>query len=292
MFFAVVALVAVSVFYLPSPVFSDVPQILNYQGKLTNTSGTLVTNGLYKMVFNLYAAASGGTTLWTETWDGASKVQVTNGLFNVLLGSVNTDTLGSIFQSNDNLYMGITVGTDSEMSPRQHVASVGYAIRSSSYNPVGTIQMYSGTSAPSGWLMCDGAAVSRTTYSRLFSIDGTTYGTGDGSTTFNVPDLRGIFPRGAGTNGSMTMANGAYFTGGSLGGKTTDTLQGHGHNTGNPAQALCLGSGAAMATYSTGTVLSLGYSNVTSPMEFGYGVPRTGAESKPASLSINFLIKF
>lgn len=54
--------------------------------------------------------------------------------------------------------------------------------------PVGVIQMYAGTSAPSGWLLCDGSAVSRSTHSSLFTLIGTSYGSGDGSTTFNLPN--------------------------------------------------------------------------------------------------------
>lgn len=55
----------------------------------------------------------------------------------------------------------------------------------------GTVLPFAGSAAPSGWLLCYGQAVSRTTYATLFAVVGTTYGTGDGSTTFNVPDLRG-----------------------------------------------------------------------------------------------------
>jgi hypothetical protein len=62
--------------------------------------------------------------------------------------------------------------------------------------PVGTINWFAATTAPSGWLVADGRPVSRSTYSTLFSYIGTTYGTGDGSTTFNLPDLRGQFIRG------------------------------------------------------------------------------------------------
>jgi microcystin-dependent protein len=57
--------------------------------------------------------------------------------------------------------------------------------------PVGSIMPYAGASAPSTWLFCYGQAVSRTTYADLFTALSTTYGTGDGSTTFNLPDLRG-----------------------------------------------------------------------------------------------------
>tara|TARA_R100000030_G_scaffold42045_1_gene31596 strand:+ start:4420 stop:5571 length:1152 start_codon:yes stop_codon:yes gene_type:complete len=62
--------------------------------------------------------------------------------------------------------------------------------------PTGSVHMMATTTAPSGYLKCNGAAVSRTTYADLFAIIGTTHGSGDGSSTFNVPDLRGEFVRG------------------------------------------------------------------------------------------------
>lgn len=64
--------------------------------------------------------------------------------------------------------------------------------------PVGTVIPFAGSSSPTGWLICDGTAVSRATYSDLFNLVGTTYGAGDGATTFNIPDLRGSAPIGAG----------------------------------------------------------------------------------------------
>lgn len=57
--------------------------------------------------------------------------------------------------------------------------------------PVGTILAYGGHAAPGGWALCDGAAVNRTTYAKLFLVLGTYFGVGDGSTTFNLPDMRG-----------------------------------------------------------------------------------------------------
>jgi microcystin-dependent protein len=64
--------------------------------------------------------------------------------------------------------------------------------------PTGKVDMFAGAAAPTGWLMCDGSAVSRATYAGLFGVIGTTYGVGDGSTTFNVPDMRSRSPVGAG----------------------------------------------------------------------------------------------
>lgn len=65
--------------------------------------------------------------------------------------------------------------------------------------PTGTIQMYGGQydNIPNGWLLCDGTAISRSTYEKLFDIVGTQFGVGNGSSTFNLPDLRAKFPRGA-----------------------------------------------------------------------------------------------
>lgn len=67
--------------------------------------------------------------------------------------------------------------------------------------PTGTIQMYGGASAPTGWLLCNGSAISRSVYSTLFSAIGTSYGAGDGSTTFNIPDLVGRVPVGLSSGG-------------------------------------------------------------------------------------------
>lgn len=72
--------------------------------------------------------------------------------------------------------------------------------------PTGTILPYGGSSAPSGYALCDGTAVNRTggTYDALFAIIGTNFGVGNGSTTFNLPDLRGRTPIGAGTGTGLT----------------------------------------------------------------------------------------
>lgn len=78
----------------------------------------------------------------------------------------------------------------------------------------GSIYMFAGSTAPTGFLLCDGSAVSRSTYSNLFDAIGTTFGTGDGSTTFNLPDMAGRVAMGASTNYAM----------GATGGSETHTL--------------------------------------------------------------------
>lgn len=121
--------------------------------------------------------------------------------------------------------------------------------------PAGIIKAFGGGTAPRGHLLCDGAAVSRNTYAALFSAIGTTYGVGDNSTTFNLPDLRGRFPLGKATAGT---GSGMGTTGGSLdhvhsvqshfhgkgtlnitssGGHTTTINLSHGHTVGSGTQA-------------------------------------------------------
>jgi len=70
--------------------------------------------------------------------------------------------------------------------------------------PAGVIMDYAGATAPDQWLLCNGAAVSRSTYSALFTAIGTTFGNGDGTTTFNLPDKRGRVAIGAGTGSGLT----------------------------------------------------------------------------------------
>jgi len=91
--------------------------------------------------------------------------------------------------------------------------------------PVGSLVSYAGATAPEGYLLCDGTSVSRTTYATLFSVLSTTYGAGDGTTTFNLPDLRGRMPIGSGNDG--VAENNQTRTRGVKGGDTR--LQTHTH---------------------------------------------------------------
>ncbi len=97
--------------------------------------------------------------------------------------------------------------------------------------PPGVVMPYAGPSAPANWLLCGGQAVSRTDYGSLFAVIGTTYGSGDGSTTFNVPDLRGRVVAGeddmGGTAANRLTSGGSGITGttlGASGGAQTHTL--------------------------------------------------------------------
>ncbi len=159
--------------------------------------------------------------------------------------------------------------------------------------PAGSLIDYAGTVEPSGWLLCDGRAVSRTVYASLFSALGTAYGTGDGSTTFNIPDFRGRFAR---YMDNMGTAQGAASrdTGRVRGVAQTDAMQGHYHSQTNNTLVVrgSIGSGSSVSLFSN-QAQTVGYTQeVQGPTTDGTnGAPRTAAETRPINLSCNKLIK-
>ena len=116
--------VVFAVFFFASLSHSGVPQMINYQGKLTTTAGALIDDTL-SMVFTIYDAATDGGVLWTET---QPSVVVEKGVFSVLLGAVNP--LPDTVFTGDLRYLGVKVEDDPEMSPRKNIVSVGYAYKS------------------------------------------------------------------------------------------------------------------------------------------------------------------
>jgi microcystin-dependent protein len=111
--------------------------------------------------------------------------------------------------------------------------------------PTATIVPWSSASVPSGFLECNGTAVSRSTYSALFAIVGTTYGAGDGSTTFNTPDLQDNTPVGKSNNKALGSTGGANTVAatGNVGGSTANAtlseaqLASHSHSVNSGLQS-------------------------------------------------------
>lgn len=131
---------------------------------------------------------------------------------------------------------------------------------------VGELKAYSGSTAPAKWILAYGQAIDRTTYASLFAICGTTYGSGDGSTTFNVPDFRGRVPAGqddmGGTSANRLTVAGCGFDGDTLGATGgsefmqlhthTASQAAHNHTLGNYANTFAGAGGAVDVTARTG----------------------------------------
>lgn len=128
-----------------------VPHLINYQGRLTDSGGTPL-NGSYNLTFRIYDAETAGNLLWEEPH---TSIVIQKGIFNVMLGSVTNLDL----PFDKQYFLEIKVGNE-VMSPRQRIASAGYAIRAENADslPRGIITMWSGTivTIPSGWALCDG----------------------------------------------------------------------------------------------------------------------------------------
>lgn len=126
--------------------------------------------------------------------------------------------------------------SDSTFYGRDGSGWVPLSTVSGAFVPPGTILSFAGTTAPTGYLLADGSAVSRTTYSNLFAVIGESFGEGDGSTTFNLPDLRGRFLRGVdgGTGRDVNAATRTAMqtggnTGNNVGSIQNDSMQSHNH---------------------------------------------------------------
>lgn len=120
----------------------------------------------------------------------------------------------------------------------------------------GTIVPYGSTAVPTDYLLCDGTAVSRTTYSDLFAVISTSFGSGDGSTTFNVPDMRGKFILGQATAGTGSTFAG---TGGNID---------HVHSVDPPITTSSGPSATSAATAITGSVASAAHTHTTNIAAF------------------------
>ena len=155
--------------------------------------------------------------------------------------------------------------------------------------PIGTINAYGGATAPDGWMLCQGQALSRTDYADLFAVIGTAFGSGDGSTTFNVPDFRGEFLRGAGDNSHSGQGNG-----GSVGT----------HQDGPTVVTSIMGNGyGVIYNMANGTVASSTYDkwvgnsgdtyvhNTTQYETESYANVIGTGKARPTNTSVNFIIK-
>lgn len=131
-----------------------ITQQINYQGRILDSGGSDVADGIYQMGFSLYNAASGGTPFWTATGTTAAPekipVTVNNGLFTVMLGDTSVaggtqDPLDGIDWNNDTIYLGVTIGADAEMTPRKRLGAVPQA-----FNALQLQGMYASSTAGDG----------------------------------------------------------------------------------------------------------------------------------------------
>lgn len=148
--------------------------------------------------------------------------------------------------------------------------------------PIGAILAFGGSSAPAGWMICNGAAVSRTTYAALFAAIGTAFGAGDGSTTFNIPDLREATTKGAGETG-YTVGNHVKTGGLAVGEFIDDRLQEHQHKTRWPSATSPTSEYIFTATPQNNTYTASVVTDVDGA--------RSGDTTEVKAVGVNYIIK-
>ena len=165
----------------------------------TNTidGTTNIANGTHSILGN--TTINSGGTASTQLGNNSASAVVN------ILGAVSLNTTGS----TQNTSIGNTTGTLSLIGDVNY-ADGDFSFATTTTNnltPTSTVLMLLTSTVPTGWLYCDGSAVSRSTYSRLFAVISTTFGAGNGTTTFNIPNFKGAFLRG---NDTQTVGGIAY----------------------------------------------------------------------------------
>lgn len=236
-----------------------------------------------------------GTTSITQAYSGYNQVNINGSNGATLQFQKSGTTYGNIINDSNAMYLqnsaaiAFGVGGTGTGTERMRIDGSGdvtmqgdlsVAGQIDAANLVGMIAPFAMSSAPSGWLVCDGSAISRTTYANLFTAISTTWGVGDGSTTFNLPDLRGEFLRGFdGGKGVDSARTFASFQEGSH----------HLINTGN--QIFGIDSGGQRGDVPVTSSVSVRYNSSLNSASLSSSDSRFGM-ARPRNMAVQYCIKF
>ena len=287
----------------------------NYQAMVRKTSGALMADADVQLRISLYPGKSATTPTWVETHTAHTDA---SGCFGITVGQ-GTRVSQSVAQSFKDInfaavyyWMKIELaenGTYREVSFSQLPSTPYSEVAHNAMLSPGMIVPFAGPAerVPDGWLLCDGRAVSRSEYVGLYRAIGICWGQGDGSTTFNLPDMRGMFLRGvSGDSGNdedadsrtMLTDNGGN-TGNNVGSYQGDAIR---NITGqiNIGRIIIGNVPDKSAIYTPGNVIGI---NEFKPGDNGKSytyeivvdasrVVPTGSDNRPKNVYVNYIIKF
>ena len=261
------------------------PIILNARGE---TGGEIWLDGIYKLVLQGAPLAGETNGPAISTFDNIYGVNAPTSFAPpyVFAGT-------STSQSNTDIFMGWN-GVNFTASQETTDFGANWPINiTGSAGPIGHVAAYAGNVVPLGYLECNGAAVSRTTYVNLFGVCGILYGAGDGTTTFNLPDLRGYFVRGWDDSAGVDVGRVLGSTQADLVGPITDPGHKHtdaGHTHSDTGADSTYGGTSGLdsmqswtGTHTTGSGVADIQSNTT-------GITG-GTETRPKNVAMMYIIK-
>ena len=284
----------------------------NYQAVVRNINGVLLTDTDVNLRVSLFPGQQASTPTWVETHAVHTDY---SGCFGITVGKGERDNSSIVQNYSDVNFSAIYYWLKIEILESNNYREISYSQLPSSpyadvaYNamiPAGVIVPYGGESIPAGWLLCDGTAVSRTDYPYLYEAIGVCWGIGNGATTFNLPDMRGMFLRGvSGESGNDTDAenrlvlndNGGN-TGNNVGSYQGDAIRNiigeiDGGGDDGPLPAGGEGTGA----FEVGPWRGNGAdgSNGAGAHSFNFDASRVvpvGSDNRPKNVYVNYIIKY
>jgi len=177
----------------------------NYQAVVRDVNGILLANSNETLRISLFPGQQASTPTWVETHSVHTDL---SGSFGITVGNGTRQSTSTVNNFSDINFSSAYYWMKVEIMEGSTYREVSYSqLPSSPYSevahnatlfPAGMIMAFAGPAEniPAGWLLCDGSEVSRSTYSNLYNAIGVSWGTGNNTTTFNLPDLRGMFLRG------------------------------------------------------------------------------------------------
>jgi hypothetical protein len=295
-------ILSITIFYFISfSAFSQVPQGINYQGSLRDNAGFTIAGKQIALRLSIVKDSANGLSEYGER----HSVTTSNlGLFDVIIGT------GTVLSGNFLLidwgaskkFMRIEIDTANgnsfvfmgasqflsvpyaNFALKATVASIADSLRYGAI-PVGTIISYAGRNIPNGWLLCDGSEINRQTYNALFLQIDSVWGRGNGTSTFNLPDLRGQFLRGVNglsnkdldTSSRFALYNGGN-VGNNIGSYQNDELKSHQHQL----PIASMGGGGGLRYFNP----QGGANPLVTP-----GNDIQGKETRPKNVYVYFIIK-
>lgn len=286
----------------------------NYQAVVRNANGVLLADTTVNLRISLYPGQNASTPTWVEIHTSRTDF---SGCFGITVGKGVRDESSIVAEYADVNFAAVYYWMRIEILEGNTYREVSYSQLPSSpysevsYNavlfPAGVIVPFAGEveNIPYGWMLCDGSEISRTEYANLYDAIGVCWGIGNGSTTFNLPDLRGMFLRGVSGDSEndpdaadrVVLNDNGGNTGNNVGsyqcdairnitGAVHNNIQGHAEWGGSSEGALEWADGQGDASWEDNT---WGYSGIT--FDASRVVP-VGSDNRPKNVYVNYIIKY